>query len=135
MVQDRKYTLRREERLRGTALINDLFTRGRTCTGYPFKVFWDFTGTACEGSRVRTGFSVPKKNFKRAVDRNLIKRRMREAYRLNKHILHDCVTGTERPLILMILYLPKEIMDYHEIHAGIKRLLYKLCQTLAGSND
>jgi ribonuclease P protein component len=135
MVQARKYTFPREERIRGTALINALFTRGRTFTSYPFKVFWDFAGTDGHRSRVRAGFSVPKKNFRRAVDRNLIKRRMREAYRQNKHILRDRLTGTERPLVLMILYLPKKIIGYHELQAGIKRLIDMLCQTLDEANE
>ncbi len=130
MVQVRKYTLPREERLRSNTLINGLFTHGKTCTGYPLKVFWDFAQANDHNSKVRAGFSVPKRNFRHAVDRNLIKRRLREAYRLNKYKLHDQLADEKRQLFLMILYLPKKIMNYDEIHYGIGRLLDKLCHTL-----
>jgi len=135
MVQARKYTFSREERLRSTTLINGLFTHGKTCTSYPLKIFWDFTEPGGHSSPVRAGFSVPKRNFRRAVDRNLIKRRLREAYRKNKFTLHDLLTDEKRQLFLMILYLPKKIMDYDELQVGIKRLLDTLCQKLNENNE
>lgn len=135
MVQARKYTFPGDERLKSTALINGLFTHGKSCTSYPLKIFWDFTEPDDHSSPVRAGFSVPKKNFKRAVDRNLIKRRLREAYRLNKYILYDLLTDEKRQLFFMILYLPKKIMDYNELQEGIRRLLDTLCHTLNENNE
>jgi len=135
MVQARKYTFSRDERLRSTALINGLFTRGRTCTSYPLKAFWDFTEEENHKFAVRTGFSVPKRSFRHAVDRNLLKRRLREAYRLNKYKLYDQLTDEKRQLIIMVLYLPKKIMDYDEIQDGISRLLDKLYPSISHDDE
>ena len=75
MTAIRKYTFGKEERLKSSIQIARLFASGYSVTKFPFKVFWDFTVTDDQNVPVRTAISVPKKNFKKAVDRNLIKRR------------------------------------------------------------
>ena len=77
------YTFKKEERLCNKKLIDGLFHNGSSFLCYPYKASWMFT----DGEQqfpVQIVFSVAKKRYKRAVDRNLVKRRMREAYRLNK---------------------------------------------------
>ena len=74
--------------------------------------------------------SIPKKNFKKAVTRNLIKRRVKEAYRLNKYLLAD-VANTFPKLQIGYIYTAKEILPYQLIEAKLKKTLYRLIKVQA----
>ena len=77
---------------------------------------------------VQVMMSVPKYNFHRAVDRNLVRRRMKEAYRLNKQALYDHLSGKGIQLVVSISYTAKDIMDYDHIQAKIIILLQRLTE-------
>ncbi len=68
-----------------------------------------------------TAISVPRRLFKRAVDRNLLKRRIREAYRINKSELYTELTKIERQVYIMILYQDGKIADYQAIEKALKK--------------
>lgn len=76
---------------------------------------------------VRMMISVPKRHFKRAVKRNLLKRRVREAFRLNRHLLGE---GAEADVFFV--YLGKEIEDYAAIESSVKSILEELKKRLYG---
>lgn len=101
---------------------------------YPLKVFWEHAAGDRQDVQVRIGFSVPKKKIPRAVDRNLVRRRLREAYRMNKQALHDCAVKSGIRLSVMILYLPEKILTFGELEEALRRLLDKLCQLLNKTN-
>ncbi len=112
------------ERLKSAKLISKLFSKGKSVKGFP--VLAVFTALESEEQQHKVGCSVAKKKFKRAVDRNLLKRRMLEAYRLNKSILVNEETSAK--LAIMFIYMPKEILDFEEIEKGMKKALKRLTE-------
>ena len=72
--------------------------------------------------------SVSKKRFKRAVKRNLLKRRMREAYRLHKNILHETLRGKNFSFFVGFMYVGNEISEYAAIDKKMKEALTKLAE-------
>src|ERR1700712_4095170 len=105
------YTFKKEERLCNKKLIDGLYHNGSSFLCYPYKVSWMFVETA--PAPVQVVFGVPKKRYKHAVDRNLVKRRMREAYRLHKQqFLYDILTEVNKHLALSLVYVGTEIADY-----------------------
>jgi len=106
------YTFKKEERLCNKKLIDALFHNGSSFLCYPFKASWLFTDEPLEYP-VQILLIVSKKRFKRAVDRNLIKRRMREAYRLHKQKhLYDILNSGDKKILLSLGYIGKEISPY-----------------------
>ncbi|HTH82102.1 MAG TPA: ribonuclease P protein component [Mucilaginibacter sp.] len=119
-------TFKKEERLCNKRLIDSLFHNGSSFLCYPFKASWLFIDEP-QSSPAQILFSVSKKRYKRAVDRNLIKRRMREAYRLNKQQrLYDVLAGADKKIVLSVGYIGKEIADYELIEKKMQKLLSQL---------
>ncbi|MCC8423434.1 ribonuclease P protein component [Mucilaginibacter sp. UR6-11] len=120
------YTFKKEERLCNKRLIDELFHNGSSFLCYPFKASWLFVAEP-QPVPVQIVFSVSKKRYKRAVDRNLIKRRMREAYRLNKQQqLYNQLDTAGKKIILSIGYIGKEIAAYELIEKKMLKLLTQL---------
>lgn len=119
------FSLKKHEILRSKKNIEELFKNGSSFFLYPYKVFFIPNPTA-ENNRVL--FSVSKKNFKRAVDRNLIRRRMREAYRLNKSTLSDKQKET-LSLSIGLIYISKFKLPYIDIENKLKQVFIRLNKT------
>ena len=120
------YTFKKEERLCNKRLIDELFHNGSSFLCYPFKASWLFVDEPVQFP-VQILFSVSKKRYKRAVDRNLIKRRMREAYRHHKQShLYDILNGTEKKIVLSVGYIGKEITSYDFTEKKMLKLLTQL---------
>jgi ribonuclease P protein component len=108
---------RKDEKLKSEKLIKELFDKGSSFYSFPFKVLI-MPNSHPQASSHQVMFSVSKKNFKRAVDRNLIKRRIRESYRLNKNLLKDS------PLLLIAyIYTAKEILTFVQIQERLVKTL------------
>ena len=100
------FSFRKEERLKKKKDIQELFDKGSSFYLYPFKVY---VQPRVNATAHQVLISVSTRNFKRAVDRNLIKRRIREAYRLQKHKLPDTKLASG------FIYTAKEILPFWEI--------------------
>lgn len=123
------YKLTQPERLCGKTKIDALFTSGNSFVVYPYRVVYILYRNI-ERTPVSMFVSVPKKKFKRAVKRNLIRRRIKEAYRLNKQTLTNSLQTHKDALDMAILFLDKEIPEYHTLEKKMKELLYKLKETI-----
>lgn len=120
------HTFKKEERLCNKKLIDGLFHNGSSFLCYPFRASWMPVDNA-QQFPVQVVFSVAKKRYKRAVDRNVIKRRMREAYRLNKQaLLYDVLADADKRIILSIGFIGKELADYALIEKKMLKLLAQL---------
>jgi ribonuclease P protein component len=118
-----KYSLKKKERLSSKKQIASLFNEGNSAFKYPYKLFYKIIpATEKSVSPVLFSVSVPKKKIKKAVKRNLIKRRTREAYRLNKYILIDKVP-LNKQIILMFVYVGKKPEPYQLVQDSVKQLL------------
>jgi ribonuclease P protein component len=95
------YTFKKEERLCNKRLLEQLFSSGSSFLCYPFRVSW-LKATLPQQVPVQVVFAVAKKRYRRAVDRNLIKRRTREAYRVHKQelLFSRSITLVKRLMIL-----------------------------------
>lgn len=140
------FTLPRSERLRSLKAIRRLFTEGRSGFVYPFRYMFLVDSAASdaasdamkdgvlEGNAVKdvaeleVMFSVPKKFHKRANKRNLLKRRMREAYRLNNAVLREKALG--KSVDLALVYSTKDILSYKTIEHALRRIMGQISEHL-----
>ena len=115
-----KHTFRKEERLSKDKSIQELFDKGSSFYLFPFKVFF-MPNPDKDVSFHQVVISVSKRNFKRAVDRNLIKRRIREAYRLNKAKL-----PLHNKLLIAYIYSVKDILPSVQIQERLVKTFKRL---------
>jgi ribonuclease P protein component len=106
-----RYTLGKTERLKSRKVIEQLFKEGILFTAFPFRVVWKYLPEP-NGNSLQAGFTVSSKYFKKAVDRNRIRRLTKEAYRIQKNPLQTSLENTNQHLVIFIIYIGKEIPEY-----------------------
>jgi ribonuclease P protein component len=123
-------TFSKDERLCNQTLIEQLIKKGNSFNGFPFKIIW----MEVEESTVpvKIVISVPKRKFKKAVDRNRIKRLIRETYRKNKHKLIERLEG--KKIALLLIYTSKTIFEYAEAEEKINSALLRLGKEISPLN-
>ena len=102
------YTLKAKERLKRSKLIDELFSKGSYFNIPFFRVQYQFRSLPFDAA-LQIGVSVSKRNFKKAVSRNRIKRLLREAVRLQKKELSETLTQNKQQLAVFFIYTGKEI--------------------------
>lgn len=118
-----KLTFKKEERLCSKKIIEKLFSEGKSMLLFPIKIVY-IQNPIPSKFPVQAGFSVGKKIFKRAVQRNFIKRRMREAYRLNKNELYEQMG--DKQMAVFFIFVGKTIPEYSLIESSMKKSIKKL---------
>lgn len=116
-----KYGFSKKEKLTGKKKIEGLFKKGSSFYLGDFQVRHHQSD---EITSHQILISVPKRNFKRAVDRNLLKRRIREAYRLNKELFQN--QGDSNNLYIGFVYLSKQILTFDDIQGQLIQCLKRL---------
>ena len=126
------YTFKKEERLCNKKLIDQLFHSGSSFLCYPFKASWLIVDDDVQAVPAQLLISVSKRRYKLAVDRNLVKRRLREAYRLNKQQhLYELLSASNKKIIISIGYIGKQIEAYELFNKKMLKLLKQLSEELA----
>ncbi len=120
-----KQTFTKAERLCSKLLIERLFESGHTFNLFPFRVIW-LMEKRDSPFPAQIAFSVPKRTFSRAVDRNLLKRRSREAYRKNKFRLYECLKSQDQFLAVILIYTAKEKILYDVAENKINQVIDRL---------
>ena len=124
----KQFTLGKNERLKSRRLIEQLFSKGKKLTLSPFRVHYFVSESKTVSMRFGTG--VSNKNFKKAVDRNRIKRLVREAYRLQKLSLEQIIKEQGKTLDVFFIYTGNEIPDYKMVFDAIGKSLNKICNII-----
>lgn len=122
------HALPKSERLRSLGAVRRLFSDGRSGFVYPFR-YMTFTEESASPS-VEVLFSVPKRYHKRANKRNLLRRRTKEAYRLNKQTITDAASASCKAVDIAIIYSVKERLPYKTIDNAVRRILQEVASTL-----
>jgi ribonuclease P protein component len=117
------YSYNKTEKLKSRKTLNELFTKGKSFSVFPVKLFYTI---AEDDQTIKAGVGVSARNFKKAVDRNRIKRLLRECYRLNKLSLHTAVAVKQKGVSVFFLYVGKELPDYAMLNEKIQTALTKL---------
>ncbi|BDD10715.1 ribonuclease P protein component [Fulvitalea axinellae] len=123
-------TFRKSERLHSKKLIKELFSKGSSFFLYPYKVVYLPVDKSRATPYNSVLFTVPRRNFKKAVDRNTLKRRIKEAYRLNKNTLAPVSEG-DKVLLVALIYVGKDFLAYDRVELKLKRVLERLSNSVS----
>ena len=118
-------SFKKEERLRSKKTIDLLFEKGKSFSIDPIRIIWLETEHK-QGSPVQILIAVPKKNISKAVERNKVKRRMREVYRKNKNLLLEAIQGKNKSMALALVYTAGKVLPYSELEEKIILSLQRL---------
>ena len=126
----KQFTLGKDERLKSRKQIEKLFAEGKSFVVNPFRVYFLVHGPWTMDHGLQFGVGVSSKNFKKAVDRNRIKRLVREAWRLQKNELSEKIKITQKRLNVFFIYTGKELPDFATVKEKVAVALKKLADKI-----
>lgn len=127
MQTTQRYFLKKEDRLKSRKAIDLLFTKGKSFSNFPFRICWQVVE---DETGLKAGFTASSKNFKKATDRNRIKRLIREAYRSQKNNLQEVIKNKNKGVHLFFIYTGKEVPDYEFIFEKTGNVLKRIIKLL-----
>ena len=123
MNSTQRYFFKKEDKLKSRKAIDELFAKGKSFSNYPLKIIWLPQNRL---AALQAGVGVSSRNFKKAVDRNRIKRLIRESYRLQKNELQHYLLQNNKTLSVFFLYVGKELPAYEIIFDKMQMALSRL---------
>lgn len=131
MLSANRFTFCKEERLCSKKIIQSLFARKGvySTSHYPIMGLWLFGPVPTTQFPAQVLFSVPKKKFKKAHDRNRIRRQMREAYRLQKTFLYQMLLENNVQCAIVLTYTAREHLPYQQIENATISILKRIIQS------
>ena len=124
------FTFHRSERLKSRKTIDRLFKSGEALLVYPLRISWVAQEDDLDVPPVQFALSVPKRRYPKAVQRNRLRRRIREAYRLHKHLLYEGLSQHPKRYALMAIYVGKEELSYADIETATKKWIKRFLKTV-----
>ena len=132
----KQFTLGKKERLKSRKQIEQLFSSGKNFPLTPFRIYYQVTAlTTNSSSSLQFGAGVSAKTFKRAVDRNRIKRLTREAYRLQKTPLQEATMEKKLQLHIFFIYTSRELPGFNTVKEKVNVILNKLTTIINENNS
>ncbi|QES90794.1 ribonuclease P protein component [Rhizosphaericola mali] len=130
-----RFTYKRSEKLKSRKQIELLFIKKQSISIYPIRISYLQVNEEIEANSLKVGVGTSKRNFKKAIDRNRVKRLLRESYRLYKLPLHKIVQEKNIHLIVFFHYYSRNILSQTELHKkmelGINKIVALLHEPLA----
>jgi ribonuclease P protein component len=127
----KQFTLGQGERLKSRKLIEQLFSEGKNFSSQPYRVYYLFSPHNHQSQfNIQFGVGVSTKSFKKAVDRNRVKRITREAYRIQKTELQDKLNANALHLNLFFIYTVKELPDFNMVKEKLAVILNRLIKII-----
>ncbi len=123
MENKQRYFLGKESKLKSRNVIQQLFSQGKHVLVYPLKAVYIFEN---EKHPLQAGVSASKRNFKKAVDRNRIKRLIREVYRLQKPKLESHLIQNKQNLSIFLMYVGKEMPEFVQMTESVEKILKRI---------
>lgn len=128
------FSFGKKEKLKSRKHLNELFAAGKSFSVFPVKIFYAEVKTGIDFP-VKAGVGVTKRNFKKAVDRNKVKRLLREAYRVNKQPLLDFVNDKKKNISVFFLLIDRTIPELQLLNNKMPLIIDKLKSKLSESID
>lgn len=128
-----RFTFKKEERLCSKKLIDQIFEGKKVIHLFPFSIYYQSAATDM-AYPAQALFAVSKKNFKKASDRNKVKRLCKESYRKQKHAWYDLLLENQLKALFVIVYNHREHINYSEMEIKLNLAMSKVLAQLIKSN-